>query len=406
VQTLTQRGGIGRSPTRSLILATLAALVIVTLAYRRAAFNRAHIDYRNSNFFVFWLAGKMVISGQNPYDAAEWTAGHDAYGVTWRPNDTFLYPLPLAFIVSPLALLPLATAYFAWVMASSLLVSVALWLLLAASTERRVRLLFLPLAILLLFFGPVYLTLQIGSIGALTLLLTVLSMLAWDRRLPWLAGLLLAATMFKPSQGATLLVLAGSWMLGRRDWKALAGTVGGIAALVVLGIIADPQWMAAFASSGETLFRQSLGAQATLWGGASVLCGKATGCTQIAGAISSALTLGACAVWLGRSRPSLSPHEAFNVIIPVAAISTVYFWSYDQILYVVPVAWIVSELLVRTHSYLPPLAFALVLVLVSVFALSAQASSGLDFWSAATTVLVLGAVAALGFRSATKTRAV
>jgi hypothetical protein len=390
---------MGRRRAHSLILEVLVAAVLVALAYQRAAFNLTHIDYRNSNFFVFWLAGRMVVSGQNPYDAAEWAAGHDAYGVTWRPNDTFLYPLPLAFIAVPLALLSLPNAYFVWVLISSLLVSLALWLLVRQSPEPRVRLLFLPLAILLLFFGPVYLTLQVGSIGAFTLIVLVLSILAWNRSLPWLAGLLLALTILKPSQGAPLLLLAGFWMLARRDWEALASAGVGVAALAILGSFADPHWVAEFASSGQTLFLQTLGSQATVWSGAFAICGGANACTAVTGAALAAITMGGSALWLARARPVLLPHEAFNVIIPVAALSTVYSWSYDQILYVVPIAWIVSELLARTRSYLPPLGFVLVLVALSVFALSAQASSGKDFWSAVTTVLVLGSCVVLGVRS-------
>jgi hypothetical protein len=128
--------------------------------------------------------------------------------------------------VAPLALLPLPTAYFAWQLLSQALIALVVWLLLRNRPEARFQRLFLPLVVFLMFFGPVYLTLQVGAVGALTLLAAGTAIWAWDRRASFAAGALLALTLLKPSQGVPIALLAGVWMVARRtgreysDWSA------------------------------------------------------------------------------------------------------------------------------------------------------------------------------------------
>jgi hypothetical protein len=382
-----------------LALGAVTVVVLAALFYQRASHNQAHVDFRNSNFFVFWLAGKMISSGQDPYNAVQWAAGHDMYGVTWRPNETFLYPLPLGFVVAPLALLPLQTAYFAWQLLSQVLIALVVWILLRDRPEARFQRLFLPLVVFLMFFGPVYLTLQVGALGAFTLLAVGTAILAWDTRASFAAGALLALTLLKPSQGVPIALLAAVWMVARRDWKGLLGLTGGTIALLVLGMLADPLWTVQFARSSRALLHETLGQQSNLISYAYLACGHGLTCTWILGGLASALVLSACGVLLWRWQCLLSPWESFNIIIPVAFVSTFYLWSYDQILYVIPIVWIAMVLLERTNSFVPPFVFVLVLVLISFIVLFRQASSQSDLWSLVTTGLIVGACAWLGFRS-------
>ncbi|MFH1184005.1 MAG: hypothetical protein V1755_03060 [Chloroflexota bacterium] len=90
-----------------LAISIVTLLVLATAFYQRAANNLSRIDYGNSNFVFFWIAGRMVLSGENPHDSAQWLEQHDANNVTWRPNQIFPYPLPLAFRLAPLGLVSL-----------------------------------------------------------------------------------------------------------------------------------------------------------------------------------------------------------------------------------------------------------------------------------------------------------
>lgn len=94
-----------------LILASLTAQYIVS-----------HNAWQNSDFFTFWAAGKLVVSGHNPYDQVEWLAVHRAAGSTWFPNPALVYPLPAALLFVPLAKLPLPQAAFVWLVISQFLV--------------------------------------------------------------------------------------------------------------------------------------------------------------------------------------------------------------------------------------------------------------------------------------------
>jgi hypothetical protein len=70
-------------------------------------------DFQSSNFTFFWLAGRMVMEGENPYDETQYLAGHETYGIKWQPNKIFPYPLPLAIFCIPLGLLSLRIYYMA-----------------------------------------------------------------------------------------------------------------------------------------------------------------------------------------------------------------------------------------------------------------------------------------------------
>ncbi len=72
------------------------------------------VDYHNSDFFTFWLSGRLASQGLNPYDRQFWIAGHHQYGATWMPNETFIYPLQVSLLFIPLGLLDLFQAYILW----------------------------------------------------------------------------------------------------------------------------------------------------------------------------------------------------------------------------------------------------------------------------------------------------
>jgi len=65
-------------------------------------------------------------------------------------------------------------------------------------------------------------------------------------------------------------------------------------------------------------------------------------------------------------RNDLTAWEAFGLIIPAAFLTTPYLWSYDQILYLIPVVWIAVRLVDRTRGYVAPFIFMTVLVLGSI----------------------------------------
>ena len=110
----------------------------------------------------------------------------------------------------------------------------------------------------------------------------------------------------------------------------------------------------------------------------------------IAGTLGTILLLVTGGYYLWHYRNQLSTWEAFNIIIPVGFISTIYLWSYDQLPYVVPITWIVGMLVDRTKSFIPAIGFMVVLDLFSIYSLLIQAKTHKDLLSIINTILVLG----------------
>ena len=365
-------------------------ILLAMIFYFKALQNYTHQDYTNSNFFFFWLSGHMMWTGQNPYDQTQWLAGHDAFGVIWRPNKIFPYPLPLAFLMAPLGLLSLGQAYLAWQIVSEIIMAVTIFWLIRHWQGQAQRLLFLPLVIFLLFFGPVYLTLQIGSVGALALVTVLLGILLLEQGQPLWAGMVLSLTLLKPPQGLTLLILAGIWFLARRDWKAILGVFLGGIVLLIAGMIRDPLWVIKFRSASAVVLDRTMGIDSNIYSFAYLACNQNVTCMWITGTLGSILILAAGGYYLWRNHDRFTAWEAFNIIIPLGFISTIYLWSYDQLLYVIPIVWIAGTLVERTKSHILVFIFLITLDALSFYSLLVQANTGKDLLSIINTILILG----------------
>jgi len=367
------------------------------MIFLRAKLSYQTFDFQSSNFTFFWLSGRMLLEGENPYDEAQYLAGHATYGIKWQPNKIFPYPLPLAVLCVPLGLLSLPTAYIAWQVVTLLSVAWAIYILLARWQSPAHDRLLVPIFTAMFFFGPAYLTLHTGSIGALALLALVGSILLLEKDKPLLAGILLSLTMLKPPQGATILLLAGIWFLARRNWKAIYGVAIGGVALLVVGMIQDPLWLVKFRGASEAVMDRTQGVHSNVWAFAYLACSGDSPCWLILGGAFGAILLGAGGFYLWRN-PTLTAWQAFNLIVPLAFVSTIYLWAYDQLPYLIPMVWVIGTLVKRYKSYIQAFIFLIVLELISFFALVKQAETMSDLWSLGTTILTLGAVLWLTLR--------
>ena len=223
----------------------------------------------------------MVWTGESPYDTAQWLHGFDEFAATYRPSQILQYPLPLMFFMAPVGLLPVGQAYFAWQLVTLTVIAFSVFVLLRRQPARK--LLFLPLMIILLFFGPVYLTLEIGSVGAISLLALTLTIFLLETKRPLLAGMALSLTLLKPPQALPLLLLVGIWLLTSRQWKAIAGLIIGGLALLLVWVIRDPLWLVKFQGSSGFLLGHTLGIQSNVFGFAYLACGRNESCMWIAG---------------------------------------------------------------------------------------------------------------------------
>ncbi len=372
--------------------------IIVTLSliggmiFLRARLSYNTFDFQNSNFTFFWLSGRMLIDGENPYDEKQYLAGHETYGIKWQPNRIFPYPLPLAIFFIPLGFLSLPVAYITWQVITLLIVAATIFLLLAHWEESAQRLLLVPIFAAMFFFGPMYLTLHTGSVGAIALLALLAAILLLEKDKSMLAGIVLSLTMLKPPQGITILLLAGIWFLARRDWKAIYGVAIGGIALLLIGMIQDPLWVVKFRGASEAVMDRTQGVHSNVWAFAYLACNGNSPCWPLLGGTLSLILLGLAGFFLWQNQAKLSAWEAFNVIIPIGFVSTIYLWAYDQIPYLIPIVWIIGTLVQKSRSFIYAFLFLIVLVLFSLFALLQQASTDKDLWSLGTTLIVLGSL--------------
>ena len=370
----------------------LTVTLLAGMILLRSLQNYDHRNYLNSNFFFFWLAGRMELTGQNPYDQVQYLAGHDSAGFTWKPNKIFPYPLPLAILMVPLGMLSLPNAYLAWQIVSQVIMALTCFTLFSHWYAPPQKRMLLPLMVFLLFFGPVFLSLQVGSIGAIALLVVLGSILFYENKKTFMAGMILSLTMLKPPQGLTIILLAGVWFLSRKDWKAILGMASGGIALFLIGILQDPAWVTKFLVASQAVLDRSQGVNSNVWGLAFRICKGASPCSPLLGSASALIVLVLGSLFLWKKNIHLTVWEAFNFIIPLAFFSTIYLWSYDQILYIVPITWIVGMLVEMKKSYIQAFIFLVVLVLSSLIELAYFSYTHIDIWSIGNTFLVLGMV--------------
>jgi hypothetical protein len=298
--------------------------------------------------------------------------------------------LPQAYFLVPFALLPIAGSFVTWGVITQSIIAAACFILLKRFAKREQNRLFLPLVISLLFFGPVYLSLQIGSIGALALIVLLVAIVFIDEKKSLAAGLVLSLLLLKPSQGLPILGLLGFWFLINKNWTPVIGVISGSLVLLISGLFYDPQWIQVFVKNSQAVSDRTLGLQSNVYSFAYLSCNQSISCMGVVGTIGLIALLGFGCYFLWMNRQGLTTWDAFNIIILIGFVSTIYLWSYDQLLYVLPIIWIVTKLVEKSRSYLLSFLFLIGIDVLSFVALVIQARTHKDLLSIVTTVLILG----------------
>lgn len=165
----------------------------------------------------------------------------------------FENPPAAALVAIPFSLLSAGTAWRAWSLLQLLLIALSLWIAARAAPwpagfQRLPR--FAIVLIALAGFGT-GLVLVEGQWDGVSVLGMALAYAAWRRGRPELAGFALGftAAIAKPQ----LVIGIAAYMIGRRDWRAIAGAMAGAAVTIVIGLVAvGPHGMAAFVGAVST----------------------------------------------------------------------------------------------------------------------------------------------------------
>ena len=168
------------------------------------------------------------------------SAGLGSVGSVVDTNHVFMSPPPAAWMVAPIAGLPLPAAYLLWTLISVAAFMAAWWLVVPGSRLFRVTVLLISLAL-----WPVHYQFWLGQWVVATLALLALCWWLLERDRWVLAGVVLALSMlFKPQD--VLLVPLALLVSGRWKPVAVAAVTGGAFAacsLVSLGQSGVQSWL-------------------------------------------------------------------------------------------------------------------------------------------------------------------
>lgn len=220
------------------LLAAVAALLLAQ--YARVWIAIPDAPARTSDFAGTYAAATLWRGGDGAhmYDGA---AEQRVTAAAGAPSDhldiPFENPPAAAIVASPFALLDAATAYRVWSLLQLLLVVLAVviaarvapW---PARTPAPVRLAVALVA--LAGFGTAALWVE-GQWDGVSALGIAVAYWAWRRDRPALAGLGIGITMSIAKPHLALGIVA--FMLGRRDWRAVVGAVGGGAVTAVFTLL-------------------------------------------------------------------------------------------------------------------------------------------------------------------------
>ena len=275
--------------------------------------------FRDGDFIQYWLAGRALLQGVDPYDPVAWRAFHDAIGSRGyeiAPGLGLLYPLPVGLCALPIAVLPLAFAAPLWFVAEGLATAVVLFALgrrlLTQAPRRDLRLLFG----LALVMEPSYVIGNDGNIarflpaiagGALALLLR-------DR--PFAAGAVLALAGVKPQLFLLYVPVLIVVCPAARRRRFVAGLVAVGLAATAITLAFRPGWIGEWI--GQAL--RAYGGYGTLnvW----ALLGSGPLALIVVGTV-----LASAAWWWRAARPSLA--QAATVALGLSLALGPYGSDYD-----------------------------------------------------------------------------
>jgi hypothetical protein len=324
-----------------LFLGILAAAVITAIL-----FTRSQNGMLDSDFFCFWLGGRMLGHGQDPYNLAAYQAAGAASGTQWFGYPYF-YPVILAVMFIPLGWLPVRLAAIIWVTAEILALLGVVWILLSRLSQRPFWAKIIILLVGLFLFRPVIVSLHDGQLGPVFLAVLVGALYLLERGRDVQAGCLLAFLCVKPSLGLPILGLLCVYLLCRRQWKVFYGIAGMGLVLLAVSFIVYPAWIPAFLKNSAALGNRVTLYTPTLWGQAGLVCGRNGACATPIALTGSILLAGAAIIFLFRKSGELDIWSAAAVAICIGLQVTPYLWAYDQVFLVLPLVMITLRLIER-----------------------------------------------------------
>jgi hypothetical protein len=218
----------------------LLAIAIVALLHQVSRLSGALSTKFMDDFVAYWAAGRLQLSGQNPYSYELSSEVQRAAGRQEKPH-VMLYP-PWAFSLLLLCgLADYASARLIW-----LLLNIGLLALLARLLWKTYggpeKLLGLSWLIAFLFYPSLYL-LRVGQMGVLVLFGIACFLRNQERGKDWMAGAALLLSALKPHLTYLFWIALALWIIERRRWAVLGGVTASLIVATVLPMAFNPRFV-------------------------------------------------------------------------------------------------------------------------------------------------------------------
>lgn len=286
----------------------------------------------DNDFSGFWAGARALVTGADPYDPAHWGETVRALG-TQEPNtDVYGYVPWVAVALVPLALLPLETAAWIWMILGIALAAFAFRALLRAVLPGQ-PLLHGAFGLALLVSQPGYHAVVLGQWSFVLLAALCAAVLALRAGREATAGALAAAFLAKPQ---LFMWTSLGMLVAARDRRRLV-TAGLVVAgaIVAVAWLVLPGWWAAWTSD---VAPERLGRSASITVALRDLLPSPFG-------LVAALALIGAGVAVALRAPGRDAQLALWTALSVAGAP--YLWSYDQLLLLVPLALAAGVLMAR-----------------------------------------------------------
>ena len=335
----------------------------------------------NKDFFTFWLGGRLVTLGKNPYLHSEYLWGRAFYGADLIPDATFVYPLPFALLFAPLGFLSLDTAFVLWDTLTQAMMLFSLILLVGFYAKPLAKSYFPLLLAAVILFRPTYITLVNAQLSGFFLLLLTGIVYFWNKGKWWQGGLLLSLFALKPTLGLPIMAVLVLFLFLKKQYRAILIIAAALLALLLAGFLVDPHWVSHYWQIGNEKLGQTFGFSPTIWGAATLACQFRSGCSLLGGGAACLAASIAIMVFFIKKRQTLSPGAAVSLAIIFTLLVTPYVWPYDQLLLVIPIVIIIMETAQRGARFLPTAALLISMDVLSYFLLFISKQNEHEIWN-------------------------
>ena len=329
------------------------------------------------DYVEYWAAGRLNLSGSNPYAADQLLSMQRAANRRTEFLPMFYPPWTLA-LAMPLALFSYPISRLLWFILCNAMILIATnwtWTLLGGSTQRC-----WPAWIIAFTFFPTIIVLRMGQIGPV-LLLGVAGFLHFEHKKQyWLAGAFAALLAIKPHVVYLICISILVWSIGRRRWGILGGGSIVLLSATLTAMMFNSRVITQYLSA--TMAADSLLVFATPTFGSLLRLLLGFERTWLAFV---PMVLGI--IWLGlyglRYRADWLWAERIPLLLLVSVVTAPYGWSFDKVVLIPVLLKAMIQVLATNRLRIVSGAIISYMVLnIAAFALHGRISDFWQFWMA------------------------